>query len=74
MSILRMHHDIKPANILVFGGNQTSRYDCYFKVADLGLTQFHPTNIQSNDDSVLDVFGTRAYGGPAFQDCLAICD
>lgn len=57
----RIHQDIKPTNILVFGGNGTSPYDCRFKVADLGLTHFRPSISQPNDPSELDAFGTRAY-------------
>lgn len=58
-----LHQDIKPANILVFGANGTSPYDCHFKIADLGLTRFKPVS-QQNDPSDLDAFGTRAYGAP----------
>lgn len=58
----RWHQDIKPANILVFGGNASSPYDCDFKIADLGLTHFKPSFSQENDPSDLDAFGTRAYG------------
>lgn len=58
------HQDVKPANILVFGGNVSSPYDCDFKIADLGLTHFKPSFSQENDPSDLDAFGTRAYGAP----------
>ena len=63
----RIHQDIKPANILVFSGNGTSPYDCYFKIADLGLTHFKPSGSQPNDPSELDAFGTRAYGMQELQ-------
>ncbi|KAL8649187.1 MAG: hypothetical protein Q9210_004551 [Variospora velana] len=58
------HQDIKPANILVFGGHRGSPYDCEFKIADLGLAHFKPYDSQSHDPSDLDAFGTRAYGAP----------
>lgn len=58
------HQDVKPANILVFGGNGISPYDCHFKIADLGLTHFQPSVSQLNDPSDIDAFGTRAYGAP----------
>ena len=58
----RWHQDVKPANILVFGKNESSPYDCDFKIADLGLTHFKPSFSQANDPSDLDAFGTRAYG------------
>lgn len=67
ISANRIHQDIKPANILVFGGNGTSPYDCYFKLADLGLTHFKPSNSQLDDPSDLDAFGTRAYGMEELQ-------
>lgn len=63
----RIHQDIKPANILVFSGDGTSPYDCHFKVADLGLTHFKPSDSQPNDPSELDAFGTRAYGMQKLQ-------
>lgn len=58
----RWHQDVTPANILVFGGNGTSRFDCHFKIADLGLAHFKPCDSQLDDPSDLDAFGTRAYG------------
>ncbi|KAL8896162.1 MAG: hypothetical protein Q9207_007843 [Kuettlingeria erythrocarpa] len=58
------HQDIKPANILVFGGHPESPYDCEFKIADLGLAHFKPNDSQAHDPSDLDAFGTRAYGAP----------
>ena len=67
ISANRIHQDIKPANILVFGGNGTSPYDRYFKVADLGLTHFKPSDSQLDDPSDLDAFGTRAYGMEELQ-------
>ena len=62
ISTYRIHQDVKPANILVFGGNGTSPYDCHFKIADLGLTHFKPNSSHSDDPAYLDAFGTRAYG------------
>ncbi|CAF9943242.1 MAG: hypothetical protein ALECFALPRED_010901 [Alectoria fallacina] len=70
------HQDVKPANILVFGGNGSSPYDCHFKIADLGLTHFIPSVSQPNDPSDLDAFGTRAYGltyKTAFSDLIDEC-
>ena len=67
ISTNRIHQDVKPANILVFGGNGTSPYDCYFKIADLGLTHFKPSVPQLDDPSDLDAFGTRAYGMQELQ-------
>ncbi|KAL8934995.1 MAG: hypothetical protein Q9211_004940 [Gyalolechia sp. 1 TL-2023] len=58
------HQDVKPANILVFGGNDVDPYDCEFKISDLGLAHFKPSDSQSSDTSDLDAFGTRAYGAP----------
>ncbi|MCJ1391817.1 hypothetical protein MMC18_004684 [Xylographa bjoerkii] len=58
------HQDIKPANIFVFTGTENSPYDCQFKIGDLGLTHFRPSNSGPNDPLDLDVFGTRAYGAP----------
>lgn len=72
----RWHQDVKPANILVFGGNGSSPYDCHFKIADLGLTHFIPSVSQPNDPSDLDAFGTRAYGltyKTAFSDLIDEC-
>ena len=63
----RIHQDVKPANILVFSGNGTSPYDCHFKIADLGLTHFKPSDPQFDDPSDLDAFGTRAYGRQELQ-------
>lgn len=68
----RIHQDIKPANILVFGGNGTSPYDCNFKIADLGLTHFKPSVAQANDPSGLDAFGTRAYGTRDLQGLIEL--
>ena len=57
-----MHQDVKPANILVFSGDSDLPYDRHFKIADLGLTHFKPSDSQSNDILDFDAFGTRAYG------------
>ena len=59
---IRLHQDVKPANILVSSGDGDSPYDRHFKIADLGLTHFKPSDSPSNDTSDLDAFGTRAYG------------
>ena len=39
LTMLRIHQDIQPANILVFPGDTGSPYDVYFKLADFGLTE-----------------------------------
>lgn len=62
--LLGWHQDIKPANILVFSGSGTSSYDVYFKIADLSLCHFKPSEAQRPEDTDLDAFGTRAYGAP----------
>ena len=62
MKAIRWHQDIKPANILVFGGGRTSPYDRDFKIADLGHTHFKASVPQQNDPLDLDALGTRAYG------------
>ncbi|KAL9632109.1 MAG: hypothetical protein Q9164_005519, partial [Protoblastenia rupestris] len=61
---LGWHHDIKPANILVFSGDEGSVFDCHFKIADLGLVHSEESHSLHHNVPGIDAFGTRAYDAP----------
>lgn len=60
--MIRWHQDIKPANILVMTGNETSPYRWRFKLADLGNCHFQYGKLPSRQASAIDSHGTRCYG------------
>ena len=55
------HQDVNPLNILV-KSRGSGRYDCDFKLADLGLSHFEVHMSFLRDASTRDSFGTSAYG------------
>ena len=58
---LRIHHDIKPDNILVSQSTNNSIYDVTFKLADLGLTDFVIKKRKDQDVNNRDAHGTQMY-------------
>jgi len=58
---LRVHHDIKPDNILVSQSTNSARYDVTFKLADLGLTDFVIKKRKDQDINNRDAHGTQMY-------------
>lgn len=57
------HQDIKPENILVTSVEDGSDYDCYFKLADMGLSHFR-SEVACDEIEDIDSHGTRSYGAP----------
>ena len=56
------HQDVNPSNILVKSHKGRSRYDCHFKLADLGLSHFKKHTSSPRDATDVDTWGTNAYG------------
>jgi serine/threonine protein kinase len=56
------HQDINPSNILVTSGKSGSRFDCEFKIADLGLSHFRKVRASHGAAADKDTSGTRQYG------------
>ena len=57
----RIHHDIKPANILVSQSTEDSCFDVSFKLADLGLTDFVVKAKNKDGTDNRDAHGTQMY-------------
>jgi serine/threonine protein kinase len=58
---LRVHHDIKPDNILFTQSTNNTNYDVSFKLADLGLTDFVIKKKKGQDVNNHDAHGTQMY-------------
>lgn len=58
----RWHSDLKPANILVVSGNTDSPFDCEFRLADLGTSNFARLAALGHDIQTADEGATRQYG------------
>ncbi|KAL9599629.1 MAG: hypothetical protein Q9219_003713 [cf. Caloplaca sp. 3 TL-2023] len=67
------HQDIKPTNILVCRNpHASSKFDHFFKLADLGLSHFKMHIGAKHGATVSDARGTRTYGAPeAYRDRAA---
>ncbi|QGI85876.1 uncharacterized protein FFB20_10578 [Fusarium fujikuroi] len=63
-SLSGIHHDIQPANILVFREEGTSAYDVLFKLADFGLAEIVRTNGGEGVKVPIDNEGNRMYSAP----------
>ncbi|KAG5768528.1 hypothetical protein H9Q72_003994 [Fusarium xylarioides] len=63
-SLSGIHHDIQPANILVFREEGTSTYDVSFKLADFGLAEIVRTNGGKGVKVPIDNEGNRMYSAP----------
>ncbi|KAF2793632.1 kinase-like protein [Melanomma pulvis-pyrius CBS 109.77] len=59
-----IHHDIKPANILVTEPAGPSKFDVTFKLADLGLTDFVEMAKTGEELNRRDAHGTQMYSAP----------
>ncbi|PSN67390.1 hypothetical protein BS50DRAFT_553398 [Corynespora cassiicola Philippines] len=59
-----IHHDIKPANILVSKALSTNVYDVEFKLADLGLVNFSSPSTNGVALFNRDIGGTKTYTAP----------
>ncbi|KAF5716911.1 serine threonine kinase [Fusarium mundagurra] len=74
-SLSGIHHDIQPANILVFREEGTSTYDVSFKLADFGLAEIVRTNGGEGVKVPVDNEGNRMYYlwslGAVYSDFLA---
>ncbi len=55
------HQDVNPFNILV-KRRGAGKYDCDFKLADLGLSHFEKHLSDLRNVSTQENFGTSAYG------------
>lgn len=60
----RWHHDLAPDNILVVRRGNGSRFDCDFKIADLGLAHFQRHLESSQRATDEDRHASNAYCKP----------
>ncbi|KAG5789539.1 hypothetical protein H9Q69_011400 [Fusarium xylarioides] len=71
-SLSGIHHDIQPANILVFREEGTSTYDVSFKLADFGLAEIVRTNGGKGVKVPIDNEGNRMYfDGDFISRCMS---
>ncbi|KAI1008357.1 hypothetical protein LB504_001269 [Fusarium proliferatum] len=63
-SLSGIHHDIQPANILVFREEGNSAYDVSFKLADFGLAEIVRINGGEGATVPIDNEGNRMYSAP----------
>ena len=58
---IRSHQNIKPSNILVTGVATSSKYDCNFKLADLGMSHFASKTGNKRNLKRKEAFGNPMY-------------
>ena len=56
------HQDVKPENILIVREHGLEVHKSQFKLADLGLSHFHPCMDEDGEILGPDAQGTRTYG------------
>ncbi|KAH7378713.1 kinase-like domain-containing protein [Pyrenochaeta sp. MPI-SDFR-AT-0127] len=63
-SIVGIHMDLKPQNILVFGNSEQSSYDLTFKITNFGTSSM---NSWASDGHTSSVVRTNAYAAPEYS-------